>query len=203
MKLYICGYARHGKDQVAQFLTEDFGLRHESSSHIAMRLFVRTKLALAGITYPDEDACYEDRVNHRKFWYDAILEYNTPDRAKLSREIFKTNDMYVGIRNAEELAAAKAENLADLIIWVDATERVGTIEGKDSNQITPNDCDVVVPNNGTLDELRARLQRLFTGRLVPLSMVDMAGPDMMPTEVIDANGDTVGFATDISGPFFS
>jgi len=161
MKIMICGYARHGKDHAAEVIKRWFGLRHESSSNIAMRLFIREGLAVRhGLTYATEAECYADRVNHRPLWFDMVCEFNKEDPTRLTRAIFKDWDVYVGIRNVTELRAAKEANLVDLIIWVDGSERLPP-ENVDSNTITANDCDVTVTNNGTVEEFEDKLVRLF------------------------------------------
>lgn len=161
MKFMICGYARHGKDTVADILKATFGLRHESSSHIAMREFLREELAdRFGLVYESEEDCYNDRVNHRAKWFDLISEFNQNDPARLCRLIYRTNDIYVGIRSVEELKAARREGLFDLSVWVDASQRIGP-EPKSSNTITADDCDFIISNNGREEELGRKVKRTF------------------------------------------
>lgn len=162
MKLFICGYGRHGKDYAAEILNQLYGLKFDSSSHFAMRACVREGLAVRhGLTYATEAECYADRVNHRAKWFDLICEFNREDPARLARLMFIENDIYVGIRNVDELDACKDEGLADLVIWVDATERLGVTEDASSNTITPEDCDFTVFNNGTKEEFVKKLARIF------------------------------------------
>ena len=75
-----------------------------------------------GITYSDIEECYEDRVNHRKEWFDQIVAYNTPDLLRLAKEIYSVYDIYVGIRNRHEFEAAKDAGLFDFSIWVDRSK---------------------------------------------------------------------------------
>lgn len=67
--------------------------------------------------------------------------------------------MYVGIRNHEEFLAAQGENLFDLSIWVDASERVDC-EMRTSNTIEPYMCDITLDNNGSLPVLVTKVKRL-------------------------------------------
>lgn len=157
----ICGYARHGKDTVVDILKETFGLRHESSSHIAMREFLREELeSRFGLVYESEEDCYKDRVNHRAKWFDLISEFNHNDPARLCRLIYRTNDIYVGIRCVDELKAARQGGLFDLSVWVDASDRIGP-EPLSSNTITRDDCDFVILNNGGLEDLSHKVKRTF------------------------------------------
>ena len=156
--LMICGYARHGKDTVAELLADYANMTFESSSH-----FVAERLILPALAdkygYKDAEECYQDRMNHRSEWFDLICEYNKDDPARLSREIFKVHDMYVGIRNAKEFIAAREQGVCDLSIWVDASQRHPP-EGQDSNTIKSSMCDLVIENNHPLDVLKAKVKRL-------------------------------------------
>jgi len=163
MRLFICGPARHGKDTVAYILREEFGLTHESSSHLAMRIFLRQLLGQKyGLWYASDDHCYEDRVNHREIWYNEIKAYNAVDLSRLSREIFNFCDIYVGIRDREEFLASKY--LATLSIWVDARPRLeitGQEQAFQSKLVREQDCDFTICNAGTLDDLRRKVRGLF------------------------------------------
>lgn len=154
MKLFVVGHGRHGKDTVAKILREELGLSFMSSS-----LFVAMKAVWPKIggDYESIEECYEDRHSRRSEWYDAIEEYNAKDPARLSRELFEVHDMYVGLRARREFVAAR--DLADLAIWVDASKRKPP-EPKSSMTILRDDCDIVIDNNGTEEELRTRVVRL-------------------------------------------
>lgn len=153
IKLLICGEGRHGKDTMAELLQEYVGLTATSSSWVAAGLFFDKYKDV--YKYVDVMDCYEDRVNHRKEWYDFITEYNNPDRTKLTKKILETSNIYVGLRNPEEFKEAK--DLFNITIWVDASKRLPA-EGKESNGITPDMCDVIIENNGTLSEFKDKVK---------------------------------------------
>ena len=162
VKLFICGYARHGKDFAAETLRGLYGLKFESSSHFAMRQCVRRELANKyDLTYDSYEDCFKDRVNHRSKWFDIIRDYNKEDPARLARELFAENDIYVGMRSCAELDACVDEGLTDLIIWVDAVDRIDTIESTHSMDITASDADFIITNNGTRGEFIRKLARIF------------------------------------------
>ena len=93
-KVLIIGHARHGKDSMAEILNKEFGLKFESSSQSAANIFLYDMLKdKYGYKTPEE--CFEDRVNHRQEWYEAIVEYNKDDRAKLAKGILERSDCYV------------------------------------------------------------------------------------------------------------
>lgn len=152
MKLMVCGYARHGKDQFCEFM----GLTYVSSSMMAIDKAIWPHM---GWMYDSKEQCFEDRVNHRAEWHRLITEYNTPDLTRLARDIFSENDVYCGIRNREEFHAARRASLFDLSIWIDASDRIGP-EDESSCKLKPEDCDIIVTNNGSLEELQVKAIQL-------------------------------------------
>lgn len=157
MKLFVIGQGRHGKDTAAEIIQDQYGLTFESSSMFCAEHVVTPWLKDLGITYDSLGECYEDRVNHRMEWYNAIRAYNEGDESRLSAAIFDKYDMYVGIRSRIEFLASRSRS--DLSIWVDASERVPQIDP--SCKILPADCDIIIDNNGTEEELKHKLTRLF------------------------------------------
>lgn len=160
-KLLILGWARHGKDTVAEMLRDHYGYKFQSSSHAAAELVCRPAMAALGITYDSLEQCYEDRVNHRATWYEAIKAYNHPDPARLAKEILKLGDMYVGMRSAHEYAVAR--DLFDLVVWVDASGRGVPPEPRSSMDI---DYDPewmrLLRNDGDLEDLKLEVAALST-----------------------------------------
>jgi hypothetical protein len=157
MKLFVIGHGRHGKDTVAELIQEECGLTFESSSMFCAEHVVIPWLEKLGITYDSLAECYEDRVNHRMEWYNAIRAYNEGDESRLSAAIFSKYDMYVGIRSRIEFLASRSRS--DLSIWVDASTRIPQIDP--SCKILPEDCDIIIDNNGTEEELKYRLTRFI------------------------------------------
>ena len=112
------------------------------------------------LDYENEQQCYEDRRNHRELWYELIRAYNSKDRARLARQLFKTADVYVGIRDEEELAAARAAGLFDALIWVDANERL-PVESTSSCRVGPEDADFILDNNGPAEALHTNIANMM------------------------------------------
>lgn len=157
MKLFVLGYARHGKDTFAELLCEFV----PSLSFVSSSLFVAEKAVFPTLGprygYADLAECYADRFDHRAEWKDLISAYNEADPARLARELFEVHDVYVGLRCEVEFLHARP--LADLSLWVDRSDHLPP-EPESSNTIKPDDCDLIVPNNGTLDDLRERALRV-------------------------------------------
>lgn len=157
-KLLIIGHGRHGKDTLAELLRDHFGLKFVSSSQAASEIFIYDDLkSKYGYASPEE--CFNDRANHRAEWYDLICDYNKEDRAKLAKGILERANCYVGMRDRDEINECIRQNLFDLIIWVDACERLPK-EAPDSFNIDKTCADIIIENNGTLDEFTSKVFKL-------------------------------------------
>jgi dephospho-CoA kinase len=158
IKLLIIGPARWGKDTLAEILHEKFGLSFISSSQACADIFIYDKLKEKyGYNTPEE--CFEDRVNHRKEWYELICDYNKDDKAKLAKEILKYNNTYVGMRDSSEIKECLKQGLFDLVIWVDASKRLPE-EPSTSFNISKSDADIIIENNDTFEEFKEKALRL-------------------------------------------
>lgn len=116
-KILIIGHARHGKDTVAGIIKEITGMTYASSSEVANEVFI-FDLLKDKYGYKTKEECFEDRISHRTEWFDLICAYNKEDKARLAKDILQRHDIYVGMRNNEELQECKCQGLFDLIIGV-------------------------------------------------------------------------------------
>ena len=156
MKLFIIGKGECGKTDAKDIIIRETGLKAADSSWFMAERVVRPYLELEhGIRYASLSDCYNDRRNHRPKWRKAIEEFNGPDPSLLSREIFSENDIYAGMRSRREFLAAK--HISDLSIWIDADQRVEKVDP--SLDILKEDCDMIIDNNGTLEEFQSRVLR--------------------------------------------
>lgn len=156
-KMLVVGPARWGKDTFAEILRDNFGLKFISSSQAAADIFIYDELkGKYGYETPEE--CFEDRVNHRKEWFDLICDYNKDDKIRLAREILEKSDCYVGMRSADEINECVRQGLFDIIIWVDASNRK-PMENASSFAIDKNLADIIIDNNGTYEEFEKKVIR--------------------------------------------
>ena len=158
MKILIAGRSRSGKDSMAEILHEEFGLTYKSSSMAAVEIFIFNVLKYK-YHYKTMVECFEDRVNHRSEWFDLITNYNKEDRTRLTKEILKISDCYVGLRNIEELNECKKQNLFDLIVWVDAGDRV-PFEDSSSCTVNKSCADIIIENDKDFDTFKEKVIRL-------------------------------------------
>jgi dephospho-CoA kinase len=158
IKLLIISSARWGKDTLGEILHEHYGLKFISSSQACSDIFIYDELKdKYGYKTPEE--CFNDRVNHRQEWYELICEYNKDDKARLAKEILKYNNTYVGMRDSAEIKECLKQGLFDLVIWVDASKRLPPEDSKSFN-ITTSDADIIIDNNGSLEEFKEKALRL-------------------------------------------
>lgn len=158
-RLMVFGYKRHGKDASCEYIERTFGLSFKSSSYFACETFLFEQMRETH-GYASIDECFEDRVNHREYWYNAIRDYNNGDRCRLGRGIFESHPIYCGIRDREEFETLRAEGMFDLAIWIDASDRLPP-EDASSMNLNQADADIVVSNNGTLEQLHQNIDNLF------------------------------------------
>ena len=154
----VLGHCRHGKDSMAEILRDEFGMTFESSSQSAADIFLYDLLKEKyGYKTPEE--CFEDRVNHREEWYLAICDYNKDDRARLAKGILQRSDCYVGMRDRDEIEECLKQGIFDLVIWVDASDRLPN-EDASSFNIDKTCADVIIENNGTYEQFKEKAIRL-------------------------------------------
>lgn len=156
-RILILGNARHGKDTLADFICEEFGLKQLSSSIAALDIFLFDVLKNNyGFQYRTKEEAYADRINNRDIWYREICDFNKIDKTRLVKHILSISDIYVGLRDVSEIEQAIEENLFDKIIGVYDYRK--PIESIDSNNVDIfKYCDVVFMNNGTIEDLKDKV----------------------------------------------
>ena len=157
IRLLIIGHGRMGKDTMAEILRDEFGMTFESSSQAASDIFLYD-LMKEKYGYETSEECFEDRHNHRQEWYEAIKGYNKDDKVKLAKGIVERTGCYVGMRDREEIKECVKQKLFDLIVWVDASDRLPE-EPATSFNIDKSCADVIIENNGTYEEFYEKVLR--------------------------------------------
>jgi len=151
-KILVLGYARHGKDTVGEILRDNYGFKFTSSSMFVGQECLWDNWGVA--KYPDFEAMYEDRSNHRVLWMEMISAYNTPDKSKTAATMIERGfDLYVGMRRLDELEACKQAGIFDHIIWVDASKRHPPETGSMDITAENANADFWIDNNGPEEDL--------------------------------------------------
>lgn len=159
--ILVLGHGGHGKGELCKLLTELYGAECLSSSQAALpHIWPALQAALSydfdGRSCRSPEEANTQRGEHRELWRELITLYNTPDKTTLAREVLSRADVYDGMRCAEEFAASR--HLFDYVVWVDAAARVGRVDP--TLTISRDVADLVIDNNGTLDDLRGAAVRL-------------------------------------------
>ena len=100
-----------------------------------------------------------ERHRNRELWRRLIKLYNTPDLTALARKIYSTGDIYVGMRDAKEFEAGLQADMFDIILWIDASNRLPL---EDSMHIE-FDFSIMtrVDNNGAEEDLAANVMNSY------------------------------------------
>lgn len=155
-KLLIIGHGRHGKDTVAEMISEEYGLSFISSSRAALDAIWPALDVATEYKYEDKEAAFNDRASCRDLWKELITLYNTPDKSALCKLIISKNDIYVGMRCDKEFEAS--QELFDYVLWVDASQRHPE---EPSMKIKCDPQNMIwIDNNGSLDDLKLEVEQL-------------------------------------------
>ena len=153
MKIGICGHGRAGKDTAAEFFRDEFGLRYTHGTSRWAAMLVWVEMTKRQINYDTVQECFDDRHNHRELWAKIIGRHNASDPTRMYRECLEHQDILTGLRWRSEFLACRAAKLCDVWLYID---RPGCDDV--TNEIRPEDCDVVIRNDGSLDLFRQRLR---------------------------------------------
>jgi hypothetical protein len=157
-RIMIVGPGRAGKDTACAYLATVTRLRFAGTTSLYLARFVAARLGVS-----DQEA-YRTRHQNRNFWHRVGKEIRRQDPALLIRQSLEHAEIVGGIRDREEIAACRREELVDLIVWI-ANDRVP----RDSTvQFSERDCDLTIPNHWSLEEFHQRLLRLARFAGLPL-----------------------------------
>lgn len=159
MTILILGHKEHGKTTLADIIKINFGLTFNDSSMEAAKIFIFDTLK-DKYNYETFEQCYVDRRNRRKEWYDLITDYNKDNKSRLAESILEYNDMYVGMRDRNEIKECRKKGLFDLIIGIYDPRK--PLEGSDSFNIDLfEECDIIIYNNDDIYALEQKINNLF------------------------------------------
>jgi hypothetical protein len=157
-RIMIVGNGRAGTDTACEYLAKVTELRFAGTTSLYLAKYVAARLGVS-----EQDA-YSTRHLNRNLWHRVGREIRKQDPALLIRESLLHAEIVGGIRDHEEIAACKQDHLVDLIAWID-NDRVSN----DSTvTFVERDCDIVVPNHGSLEEFYWRLLRLARFASLPM-----------------------------------
>jgi hypothetical protein len=155
-QILVVGETGHGKDAVCKIFKKHFGYRFLPASRYASKEFIFDALREKH-GYRSEEQCFNDRRNHIPEWVDLIDKYNTPDPAKLAKEVMQYSDIYCGVRKLREFLGILP--LIDIVVYVDAEQRLGKPDIS-AVEVEKKYADILFTNNKTEADLELRVKTL-------------------------------------------
>jgi len=149
-KILLVGYGRAGKDEGLNYLAALTRLRNAGCTSVYLAKYVARDLGIS------EAEAYRTRHQCRDDWYEIGVLLREKDPGILLREALENGPLTGGVRDLEEIIEARRCNLVDLIVWVENIR----VPIDPTVKFDPEHCDVIVQNNGTLDEYQDKLRRL-------------------------------------------
>jgi hypothetical protein len=149
-RILIVGHGGVGKDTACEYLAQITELRFAGTTSRYLAKYVAARLGTS------EEEAYQTRHLNRSLWHRVGNELRRRDPGLLIREAVAHAEIVGGVRDVQEIAVCRQEQLVDLIVWIanDRARKRATVN------FTERDCDIIVPNHWGLDELHGRLLRL-------------------------------------------
>lgn len=158
-KLMITGHANHGKDLVCKYLRRIYGFKYSTSKYAVDKFIFDELSEKFNASSKKEFMEIKNSSNElRAAMFNSISEYNKQDPHKLFNEIMSLCNIYCGARRKIEVNW----DMIDLSIWVDASERLPA-EPSASMTLKPSDCDIVLNNNTSKEDLYRRIDWIMNG----------------------------------------
>ena len=91
----------------------------------------------------------------RMLWFHTGNEVRSSDPALLAKMAFENGDVSGGVRGLPEIEAIRRDRVADMIVWVERD-----VPTDPTMEFGREYADVVIENNGTIEDLRVRVTAL-------------------------------------------
>ena len=145
-KILIIGYSGSGKTTAAEILAEILNTKCLNTSDQLIK-------ELAEILNISVNEILENKSQYRM----KLFDYGRSKQAiyPLWPQVVQVQeaDILTGLRSPDEVAAARENELYDIIIWID---RPGCKANK-TDKLTPDHADTIVKNDGRIEDLRGKL----------------------------------------------
>lgn len=156
--LLFVGWGRAGKDEAAHYLSTITKLRYTGSFSWNALPFMADFLGL----HPQQ--AWDTRHQHRQVWKDRLDYLRTGDESFLAEMSLSTGEVSAGLRDRIELESVRAKKLFTRIIWIQRP----VIPTDPTVTFSSKDCDLVINNDGTLEDFHIKLRDLSVSLGLPL-----------------------------------
>lgn len=148
--IMLVGMGRAGKDEGGLYLEKITGLKFAGTTSKYLCDFYTEEY---GGTWQEN---YDNRHSNRMKWYELGNRLREKDPGLLLRQALKHGSITGGVRDKCEVVYARENDIVDLVVWVENKN----VPVDPTVMFTAADCDMIVENNGTLEEYHHRLRRL-------------------------------------------
>lgn len=149
MKILVLGYTGSGKSTAADIIADIIGSSPpvNTSDILIYDFCTSNKLYI--------DAVINNKNQYRNDLFNFGVEKQKIDPRYPVPDALKKSDVITGVRTPESLQSVR--NLFDHIIWID---RLSVPRGS-TDKLSPSDCTLVINNDGTIEELKIKLTKIF------------------------------------------
>ena len=191
----VIGPPHHGKTEARKILSELTYLKGASTSELIYRfLALRRNVSLESLQAIPKEELRPALIEAGDFMVGSISAIAEPPvNAEIEKVLYRIpsaliRTMYLngyniidGVRRKQELAEARTHlywnGVRSLVLWID---RPGVETLKDNTELTAADADEIVPNDGTLEDLRKKLKFVLEAHFgvqdetpAPIPIVDL------------------------------
>ena len=145
MNILVQGYSESGKTTAAEIIT---GLINSPPPINCSDIIIRDFAAENNLN-PDEVSKNKNKYRQRLFEFGKEAQEKEP--AYPVPEAYKTTRVVTGVRTIKSLRAVA--KYVDFIIWIDRD----AAKKNTTDELGPEHADIVIDNNGSLDDLRIKL----------------------------------------------
>jgi len=151
MNIMVLGYTEAGKSTAAEILAKMLNLKYANTSDRLIEDF-------AAQTDNDPDFVMQNKSKFRSQLFTYGRGRQAFDPLYPQSQQLKHANILTGLRNPNEIEAARGADMYDCIIWIlrDGYDRGPT------DKLSPDDADVTIENNGTISELKEKLSQLLS-----------------------------------------
>ncbi len=158
--IMFVGEGRAGKDTACEYFATITNLRNAGTTSKYLCMYMAE---LLGLPVEEAYARRHESDEMRTLWYDEGNRIRDGDPTKLVRQALACGEITGGIRALEEITAVREQKVVDLIVWVENNR----VKKDPTVKFTKEDADMVIQNNGTIEEFHSKLRKLagFAGLL--------------------------------------
>jgi hypothetical protein len=150
MKLLVLGYSGTGKSLAAEILAQALNTDYlNTSDQLVIELAESIDVSTSHILEN------KDLYRMRLFKFGRAKQEQNPLWPQ-DVQITKA-DILTGLRSPDEVVAARKHNLYDKIIWIDRKDYGPGVTDK----LTPEHADVIIKNDGGIEDLKEKLRSLL------------------------------------------